>query len=228
MGRGSSKAAGVKMAAPKGTTKITIGNDTIDLSETPLVYGGNDPYVTGKARDAIETWEDKRVKNKIEYNITVDQDGDMIGRERRGGKGSVRISALDLQNGAIHSHIHPREEGILGGTFSDGDMYNFANYGVTTYRARAKEGAYSISKTQNFDRQGFKSYIKDINAKYDRETAAKVKDLNEKFRTDRDYHYSDYSKDFNRIVNGGLVTLHNDMIAGQKKYGYSYTLEGGK
>ena len=228
MGRGASKAGGTKIAAPKGVTTVTAGNDVIDLSETPLVYGSNDPNVTGNARKAIEDWEEKRVKNKIEFNYSVDQDGNPLHKEVRGGRGSVRVPRAGLQDGAIHSHIHPREEGILGGTFSDGDMYNFADYGVSTYRAKAKEGAYSISKTKDFDKPGFKSYIKDINSKYDKEVKSKINVINEKMRTDKNYHYDQYSKDFNKIVNGGLVALHNDMIAGQKKYGYSYTLEGGK
>ena len=228
MGRGSSKAVGGKIAAPKGTTTITVGNDTIDLSDSPLIYGGNDPYVTGKARTAIEEWEDKRIKNKIEYNITVDQDGDIIGKENRGGKGTVRVPLMDLQSGGVHSHIHPRGEGLLGGTFSEKDMLIFADNNVSTYRAKAKEGAYSISKAKGFDKQGFKSYMNDINSKFDKDLKSKINAINNKIQTDKSYSYEQYCKEFNKIANGCLVTLHNDMIAGQKKYGYSYTLEGGK
>lgn len=228
-GRGiTSKAAG---GTASGGLKIISLSDgsTIDLSDTPLKYGGLDDEVTGKVRETIETWEEKRVKNKIEYSMSVDEDGNPIGKEDKGGKNSVRVPVSKLQEGATHTHIHPREEtGVLGGTFSDGDLMNFANYDVKTYRAKAKEGAYSISKKSGFNKTAFKDYVDDLYTK-EHASLSKVTDgILNKMRSDSNYSYKDYSKDYTKALNGFLVSVHNGLLAGQKKYGYSYTLEGGK
>ena len=197
----------------------------IDLSNNPLVYGGEDPGVSGSARAAVVAWENKRAANKVEYNISVDQNGNPLHKEVRGGKGSVRVPIVGLSEGAIHTHIHPREdEGVLGGTFSDADLRNFANYGVATYRARAKEGAYSISKTGNFDKNGFTSYVNNLYAKENTILSNTTKGLRDKLR-DKNYTYEQYSKDVNNAFNNCLVAMHNGLLAGQKQYGYSYTLE---
>ena len=37
--------------------------------------------------------------------------------------------------------------------------------------------------------------------------------------------YSDYMKKANNNFNNYLVEVHNGMLAGQKQYGYNYTLE---
>lgn len=224
MAKGSSKGG----KSGNKVLSLTVGNDTIDLSETPLVYGDDDKGLTGNARDVIEKWEAKRVKNKLEYNISVDQDGKLLHSEVKGGKTSVRVPVSGLQEGAIHTHIHPREDGLLGGTFSDGDLYNFANHGVATYRARAKEGAYSITKNKNFDKDGFKSYVSRLNHSEDAKLQTKMKEYRDKMRSDKSYTYAQYSSDFNKAFNSLLVSLHNGYMAGQKQYGYSYTLERGK
>ena len=231
MGRGTSKAGGNKgRAGNNGLSIIPVeGGGTIDLGDTPLVYGDLDAAVTGNVRKAIDDWENKRIKNKIEYNMSVDENGDQIGKEVRGGKGSVRVPVAQLQEGATHTHIHPREEsGLLGGTFSDGDLDNFATYDVKTYRARAKEGAYSITKQSNFNQKDFKSYVDTLyhneRATLDNSTSGFLR----KMRMDNSYTYKDYSNDYNKAFNTFLVSVHNGLLEGQKKYGYSYTLEGGK
>ena len=227
MGRGSSKGGGAKGG---GTTIVNTDNGTIDLTGSPLVYGEDDAAVSGKARENIESWETKRVKNKVEYNYSVDQNGNPIGQEVKGGKTSVRVPISHLQEGAIHTHIHPRDDAAtLGGTFSDGDLRNFANHGVKTYRAKAKEGAYSISKAEGFDKEGFKGFVADLFA---RETASRENTyagIRQRVKNgDYNSNYKQYSKDMTQTFNGFLVSVHNGLISGQKKYGYTYTLEKGK
>lgn len=224
MGRGNSKSGG---GAAGGIKALEMPDGTsIDLSDNPLIYGKDDPGVTGDARTAIDAWEDKRAKAKIEYNMSVDQDGNPIGAEVRGGKGSVRVPVAALGPGAIHTHIHPRDDaGVLGGTFSDRDLYNFANYGVQTYRARAKEGAYSITKGKNFDAAGFKSYVRSEMAKGRGEYEGIMRGLRDKAIKDKSYSWSQYNKDANKAFNAFLVANHNALLTAQQKYDYSYTLE---
>ena len=231
MGRGTSKAGiGARGGGmSKGVTSVSVGNTTIDLTGIPLVYGDKDAGVTGKARTVVEAWEDKRGKNKIEYNISVDQDGNIVGDEVKGGRNSVRVPLYALGADMIHTHIHPRagenEQGVLGGTFSTGDLFNFANYDVATYRAKAKEGTYSITKTKDFNKnQGFKAYVKDIHDKHDNILSETMKNARSKLKNKTDT-YEQYSKEFDKAFNTFLVSMHNDLLEGQKKYGYTYTLE---
>ena len=226
MGRGSSKAG---KGGGGGVTSVTTADGTIDLTGIPLVYGNDDPAVSGKARTNIEAWEAKRVKNKVEYNYAVDQNGDQIGQEVKGGKRSVRVPISHLQDGAIHTHIHPRADSeTLGGTFSDGDLKNFANFGVKTYRAKAKEGAYSITKTSKFDKDGFKQYISSLHAAESAKCSNTCSQLRNKIKTDSNYSYKQYSKDATRAFNSFLVSFHNGLLAGQQQYGYTYTLDRSK
>lgn len=227
MGRGSSKGGGAKGG---GATIVNTDDGTIDLTGTPLVYGDDDAAVSGNARANIEAWEAKRVKNKVEYNYSVDQNGDQIDQEVKGGKTSVRVPVSHLQEGAIHTHIHPREDaGTLGGTFSDGDLRNFANYGVKTYRAKAKEGAYSITKAEGFNRDGFKSFVTDLFARENASRQSNFERIRQKVRNgDYNSDYKQYVKDITQNFNGFLVSVHNGLISGQKQYGYTYTLEKGK
>lgn len=228
MGRGSSKIS--RGGGGGGVTQVITSNgDIIDLSGMPLIYNDDDPGVAGDARSVIEAWENRRVKNKVEFNMSVDQNGEQIGKEVRGGKGSVRVPVSQLQEGAIHTHIHPREErDILGGTFSDADLRNFADYGVSTYRAKAKEGAYSISKTNGFNRDGFKSYVNSLHSKENATLSSSMKDFRERVRRDSSYTYNQYSTDCANAFNRYLVAVHNGLLSGQKQYGYSYTLERSK
>ena len=231
MGRGSSKSGGgSKGRKTIGVSSVSLPDgSSIDLSGNPLVYGDNDANVSGKAREAIEAWETKRGKNKVEYNMSVDQNGNQLGPEVRGGKNSVRVPYYQLQEGAIHTHIHPREDsGLLGGTFSDGDLRNFARNGVSTYRAKAKEGTYSISKGSNFDKSAFSLFVNEMHSKESSLLESKARDMRKKISSDSSYTYKQYSADFNKAFNSYLVALHNGLRDNQKKYGYTYTLEGGK
>lgn len=193
--------------------------------EGTLKYDGDDKAVTGTARQTITSWEKKRVKAKIEYGYAVDENGNPLGTEVRGGKGSVRVPLKfhDTEN-AIFTHVHPRGDGMLGGTFSSADLRNFSVFKNKTVRATAKEGTYSISKTKNFDVQGFNSYVRKCEREFKTSISTKRTELEQKYRGSK-MTWSEYKKESAKNFNSALVDLHNKYSAGQKAYGYTYTLE---
>lgn len=195
--------------------------------EGELNYGGKDTTLTKEARKAIEAWEEKRVKNKVEYAYSVMEDGTPIGAEIRGTKGSVRSPLSYKQAGATFTHIHPRGDGMLGGTFSQADLRNFANNPAKTVRAKAKEGAYSISKTDKFDAQGFKGFVNGANSHFEKSYRSKADSLVKDYRSGK-ISYDAYAKGNAKAFNTALVELHNTYLSGQKTYGYKYTLEPNK
>lgn len=198
----------------------------IDLSGSPLHYGGTDTALTGKVRTAIEEFEAKRWKNKIEYSRFVDANGNVI-EENRGGKSSVRASLNARMAAQAMSHNHPRsgsESGLLGGTFSISDLNNFVRFGQTTYRAVAAEGTYSISKLKGFDSKSFKQYYTSESAKNNSAYKITMSSLNSSYRA-KNISYADYRAAANKAFNTYLVAEHNSLRAGQKLYGYNYTLE---
>ena len=239
MGRGKSKASPTGPLVPvvprrrrrePEFTEVFTGGITLDSGEHinfdgNLEYGQKDAALTGKNREAIEKWEAKRVKNKIEYAFATDKDGNPVGPEKKGSKGSVWTPhTYHDQPGGAFTHNHPREAGTLGGTFSMADMRNFANGKTTTSRAAAKEGTYSISKGAGFDAAGFKSYCRDANDRFNTGMKDSYKKLNADYKAGK-IPYSQYSHEFDKVFNSALVKLHKDYLAGQKKYGYTYTLE---
>lgn len=220
-GRGGRRGKGGYTA--KGELKLPDGSK-IEF-DGDLKYYGDDKAVKGIVRKNIEAWETKRGKAKIEYAYSVDANGNMIDRERKGGKGSVRASfQMHDTPGATFTHIHPRGDGILGGTFSTADLRNFANFANTTVRAKAKEGTYSISKGKNFDAKGFMNYIRQADSNVTKDYKNKIKSLNKQYR-DSSMTYDEYSKKSAKEFNTMLVNLHNEFKKGEKQYGYTYTLE---
>ena len=219
-GRGGRRGGGVA----KGELKLPDGSKIEFDGE--LKFGAKDPALNPTVRKNIESWEAKRANAKVEYAYSVDANGNPIGRgEIRGGKGSVRTPySYHSTPDATFTHIHPRGDGMLGGTFSDADLSNFAYFGNKTERAKAKEGTYSISKDKGFDAKGFMSYAKSSQSKHRDEYTKKVDNLVKTYRT-TDMSYDDYLKGNAKAFNTYLVKRHNDLIAGQKKYGYKYTLE---
>lgn len=222
-GRGASSAGGSGGGSAKGS--LDLGEGAPIEFDGELKYGGNDPGLTGKARETITNWEDKRVKAKVEYAYASDADGNPIGKEIRGGKGSVRAPyQYHMTDGGTFTHIHPRESGGLGGTFSAADMRNFANTSGKTARAAAKEGTYSISKGKNFDKAGFTSHIAKAQSNFNTNYRKNQSVLTADYRAGK-ISYNDYIKASAKCFNTALVQLHNDYSAGQKQYGYTYTLE---
>ena len=208
----------------KGATSVMDGAESIDLSDSPLRYGKKDAALRGARRASVEQFESKYMGAKVENGATFDANG-LITEQKRGGKVSVRTTVSKYDAADTFSHNHPREVGLLGGTFSEKDLNNFATYNVKTVRAAAKEGTYSISKGKKFDANGFKAYYQKEYARITKDSNKVIRELNKKFDT---MDYATYSKEYNKAFNKTLVDLHNALINGQKQYGYKYTLEGSK
>ena len=189
-----------------------------------IEYDGNDKTLTGQARKSVESWEAKRANMKVEYGYAVDANGNPIGNEIRGGKGSVRVPITYHENSQAFTHIHPRGDGMLGGTFSSADLRNFANRKNTTVRAVAKEGTYSISKTSNFNATEFNKFANSADATFNRNLLATSRKLQKDYY-DKKISYDDYKLQSAKAFNTELVNLHNTYRSNQKKYGYTYTLE---
>lgn len=223
-GRGSSSAGGSGGGNGSGG-EFHLPDGSVIEYDGDLKFGKKDKNIPSSARKQIESWEEKRVKMKVEYAFAVDENGNAIGKEVKGGKNSVRTPSYyhDTPNGTF-THIHPREEGVLGGTFSEGDLRNFVNSKGKTTRAAAKEGTYSISKNSNFDSAGFKQFI----SKNEDAANKKYKENAKKIRTqylNGSIDFAQYDKSSAKAFNTLLVDLHNGLLAGQKQYGYTYTLE---
>jgi len=232
MAKSESKAGGGgRMAA---VSVVVQSGDKIDLSETPLVYGNNDPAIRGTARQAVEAQETKRLSAKSEYAIVLDENGNQIVPESHGSKGKVVVNGLS--QATIMTHNHPRgknEEGTLGGTFSNKDCLRFSEKTrLQTMRASAAEGTYSITKGKGFDADGFRKYSSSIEANRRADLKKATKVHANRIQAEYDAGKIDYAtatkqlrslcnKEFNKY----LVAVHNDYLAGQKQYGYSYTLE---
>lgn len=221
-GRGASSSSGGGGGSAK--SELILPNGSKIEFEGELKYGEKDTTLTKEARKSIEAWEEKRVKNKVEYAYSVMEDGTPVGEEIRGTKNSVGTPLSYKQEGATFTHIHPREDGLLGGTFSKTDLFSFADTPSKTTRARAKEGAYSISKTDKFDAQGFKDFVDRANRQFNSTYGAKMKALTAEYRKGK-IGYDDYAKGSAKAFNTALVELHNIYASGQKQYGYKYTLE---
>lgn len=196
----------------------------IDLKDSPLQYGRKDDMLKGKQRTTIEEFEKNRVNEKVEHSRTVSKNGNVIA-ERKGGKGSVELYTRDGENGQVGSHNHPRESGVLGGTFSNADIEVFTSKSeLNTIRATTKEGTYSMSKGQNFDAAGLLAY-----KQQERKRLVNIRKQTyraiDTAQARGDITYSKSVELKNRAFNKFLVDVHNSLLAGQSKYGYTYTLE---
>ena len=219
---------GGKRGSGSFTDGLTLDDGTTFEFEGTLTFGADDATVTATQRQAIEGWEAKRSTAKVEYAYAVDANGNPIGAEVRGSKGSVKTPySFHFTDDGVFTHIHPRtgdSAGILGGTFSTADSRNFTIGTGKTVRAVAKEGTYSLSKTSSFDSTGFMSYVSGLDTQHRGTLTTKAKKLASDYRSGK-ITYDDYAKAYDRIFNSYLVELHNGYLAGQKQYGYTYTLE---
>lgn len=206
------------------TTVQAANGEEIDLNGVPLVYGERDSALTDAQRKSIEAQEKKRLSAKIEYSAIYDKDGNIVGQETKGGKESVRTPLRYFQEDATFTHNHPRDAGMLGGTFSDADINTLVTTKVSTLRASAKEGTYSMTKGPNFDGDGLMSYIRSESSKNEGKYSQASSALRDKIRSGS-IQYSDYMKQAYGLFNQFLIDEHNSFLAGQKKYGYTYTLE---
>ena len=205
--------------------ELTLPNGSKIEFDGDLVFGGLDKAVPEAVRKNLDDWETKRYGNKVEFAMAWNADGTPIGKEAKGGKGSVRTPfAFHHTDNSVFTHNHPRGDGMLGGTFSNADLRNFTIGGNVTGRATAKEGTYSISKTKNFDAKGFTSYYKNERAKVRQNYKNEVDKLGKSYK-DSKISYDDYMLGAAKSFNTYLVQQHNVLLKGQKQYGYTYTLE---
>lgn len=207
----------------KSVVVTDTNGGTIDLSDSPLVYGSHDGAVSGALRTALEGQESKRLSAKVEYAQSFDENGNPTSKEKRGGGGAVKVTYSQLDS-AVLTHNHPRGEGELGGTFSQADIRNFSHFRMNTHRASAKEGTYSISKGSNFDGAGLRRHYADV----DRSAYAAYKSRNASLTSSYrsgSITWDQYSAGASKSFNTYLVDLHNGLLSGQQQYGYTYTLE---
>lgn len=226
-GRGSSSSNATR-GGIKVKTVMTQAGLEVKLTN-PLVYGKDDPYLTGEARQKIEEFEKRRAKAKIEYGLSLDANGNVV-TENKGSKGSVRFTQAQLAQSKDLTHIHPRgkgEESYIGGTFSDADLRLFNQQtNMQTMRAKAAEGTYSISKGKNFNSSGFTKYMNEQRKANENKQRMTQKSLAEQYYKDRDYNK--YRQGLSTAFNDFLVDQHNSLRNGAKTYGYNYTLERNK
>ena len=157
-GRGNRTLSTLKDGAVFNGDKIDFDGD--------LVYTKNDGSLNKTQRPLVEAWETKRSTNKVEYANAFGYQGSEYG-EIRGGRNGVSTPAYYTANkGSVFTHIHPRGNGELGGTFSSTDIRTWSNGNGATIRAVAKEGTYSITKGKNFNARGLIQFATQMDYKY--------------------------------------------------------------
>lgn len=222
-------AKGNRPSGRPGVTSITDDDGSTLELDMPLNYGDNDSALDNVMRQRVEEYEEKRRKAKIEFSQAYDQNALRVMTERRGGKHSVR-SPWRMLDAYLFTHNHPREAGVLGGTFSvgdpinGGDLYNFSTRLQNTLRASAKEGTYSISKLPNFNGRDALAYWRRIEA----DSRARLSAERDTIRSDykaKVITYEQATKSMDRAFNRHLIRLHDGFAAGANQYGYFYTLE---
>ena len=220
MGRGESKANG-----SFGTRNVmTQSGDVVELSE-PLMYGKEDSSISKAQRAILENQEKKRATAKIEYGLVVDENGTIVGPEAKGNGGHVTFDSSQFVTNGVMTHNHPRgkgSEGVLGGTFSEGDLRVFGKTKLKTMRASAAEGTYSITKEKNFNKTEFDAHVTTIRSHAQNNLRRAYDAIDNKWLF---LDHAKYTKARNSAFNDFLVELHNGLIKGQKQCGYTYTLE---
>ena len=225
-GRGAGSGGGGNAKPVIVTNVVTQSGDTADLSAFPLTYGKPDPALSATARTAVQSFESSHVNRKTEYGLLLDANGNQV-YTAHGGSGSVSMPRSAYGKSSIMTHNHPRgkgEEGTLGGTFSEADLAVFANARITTMRAAAAEGTYSITKGPNFDDMGFSSFIHKVAGSRSRIYNKKVNGLVSDYKAGS-ITYNEYFQKATSEFNHMLVGMHNDLLSGRSQYGYTYTLE---
>ena len=212
-----------KSAISTAKNGLQIGNESIAF-DGDLTYTKNDTSITQAQRSVLDVWEAKREKMKIEYANAVGYMGSEYG-ELRGGPNGVNLPPKFFANkGSVITHIHPREDGGLGGTFSDADIFAWSRGNGMSIRAVAKEGTYSISKGKNFNGSGLSRwYTKAMNQRLDEHTDRKLA-LMKDMKSGK-ISYSTYTAEKTKSFNTALVDMHNDLMKNQSVYGYNYYLE---
>ena len=212
-----------------GATKIPLpSGGYIDLTGSPLIYGGNDPNVDKKSRKEVTAFERAhRDERKREYGILIDKDGKVIAEEV-GTNGhlvwkNTPYSTFVKANIMLHNH-NRQDLGILGATFSVRDIQNHVLYNRPIDGAIAKEGTYFISNRQNFNG----SALVDAYSSFHRKSSIRrTKDFD---RLEARWNAGEITKveyyaGQDRLNNEHFIRLHNFLLDNQSRYGYNYTLE---
>lgn len=226
--RGGSVAKGTRggrgrtvISSVKGS--LQLGNENIEF-DGELKYTKKDGTVNKIQRPILEAWESKRATMKVEWANSIGYNGGVYG-EIRGKKGYVATPRYyQDKKGVAFTHIHPREDGALGGTFSIGDIENWAPLQGQTKRAVAKEGTYSISKGKNFNANGLTSFYKQLDKTVESNYRSAVNQINNDYKNGK-ITYNQAIARSNKVFNNSLIERHNALLNNQKTYGYNYYLE---
>lgn len=123
-----------KDTATKPQTNSNMPSPTNNKSELPE-----------KILKTCKEVEAKTVNRKTEKMTIIDDDGRIL-LEKSGGRGSVTFGAREgfIMDRQTVTHNHPGE---FGGTFSGADVKVMVDYKLKAIRAVAKEGTYSLERT---------------------------------------------------------------------------------
>lgn len=232
MSQGSNSSGGGSSGRTVATSAITQSGVIADLTGSPLVYSQMNYKKMGLNEASVKQlekfWKDHKIR-KSEYGMSVDKDGNVV-RMEHGKKGTV--DPRSPQDTYLMSHNHPRgseyEAGDLGGTFSTGDTNWFTKEGkgkhVQVMTAETYEGRYIIAKGKNFDNDGFRQWSQQIHSEAERKYKNQSSNLRAKANAG-EMSYTEWRDASKKAFNAYLVGLHNEILANQKKYGYTYGLE---
>ena len=222
-GRSGSSGIGGGSIGSKHVKEIN-SNGKIDISDNPLTYGPKDYMYNKDVRSTTEKFEEKHYKDKVEHIAAIDKKGKII-EEAIGDAGSSKISNKAIEKAVEITHNHPSGTGYLGGSFSEDDIARFGERrNLRTMRATTKEGTYSITKKVGFNATKFQNYNNSERKKYRTQLDKSLSDLKSQ-RDSGKISEAKYTTEKIKANNKYLVNMHNSYIAGQKKYGYAYTLE---
>lgn len=202
----------------------TRGVGKIDLTDNPLQYGPKDYSINKKVRSTAEEFAERHKKDRVEFVAAIDKNGEILD-EAVGDEHSAKLSNRAIDRAVELTHNHPGKTGLLSGTFSDTDISTYSEYAnIRTMRAEGKEGTYSITKKVGFNGAGLQNYMGSERKKHKAQLDARINQLKNQ-RDSGKISEAKYTSEKIKANNTYLVNLHNSYIAGQKKYGYAYTLE---
>ncbi len=211
------------------SVKDNKSKSSIDLSDSPLSYTSPLQKMNSEHLENIKN-KAKEIMNKTKENLAVyDKNGNKI-YEKEGEINKVGAPSSVMQQADHDIHNHGRGAGILGGTFSvvdskgGGDIQGLVKYdNLKTSFASTKEGVYFISKTDDFKGTRFLTHMKSVETKIMGEMSKKMKEL-DNMRKSGKITYDQYKARYRRINNNALVSMHNEYLKNQSRYGYVYGL----
>lgn len=226
---GETKEIAKNVISTESSVSDTKSDRNIDLTESPLSYTSGLGNFDGDKMNGVKNIADK-IRGKNNENLTLfDSSGNII-YEKEGEAGRVGAPTSIQSQANYDIHNHPRGAGMLGGTFSvvddkgGGDIQGFVKHNnLQTSFASTKEGIYFISKTDGFKGSQFLMHMKNAETKIMNGMNKDLKRLGDRYNAGR-ISYDNYKAEFRRINNKALVSMHNEYLKGQKRYGYIYGL----